>query len=130
MRELKVEKSLGELFSELAAQTSTLVRSELQLARVELGQKVGQAAKALGLVGVGAAVAYAGFLAIVAATILGLGQVLPLWLSSLIVGFVVLIVGYLLSQERLTALRRIDLTPHATVVTLHEDKEWAKEQLR
>lgn len=130
MRELKVERSLGELFSELAAQTSTLVRSELQLARVELGQKATQAAKALGLVGVGAAVAYAGFLAMVAAAILGLGEVLPLWLSSLIVGAVVLIVGFLLSQERLAALKRIDVTPRATVITLHEDKEWAKEQLR
>lgn len=128
MQQQRDERSLGELFAELARETSTLVRQEVTLARTEMTQKVSQLGRDVGVIGVGGAVAYAGLLAVIAALILGLGQLIPLWLSSLIVGFVVAAVGYILIQRGLSALKRADLTPRETVETLKEDQEWVKDQ--
>ena len=124
------ERSIGELFSELASQTTTLVRQEVQLAKIEMGQKASQVGKEVGFIGLGGAVGYAGFLAVLAALILIIGQFIPVWLSALIVGLVVMAVGYFLSQQHLSALKHMDPTPRATVETLSQDKEWAKEQMR
>jgi len=62
--------------------------------------------------------------------ILGLGQLLPLWLSALIVGLVVAVVGYGVLQSGVSALKRANLTPQETIETLKEDAEWAKEQTK
>ena len=121
-------RSLGELFSELANETTMLVRQEIQLARTEMTQKATRAGKDVGMIGAGGALAYAGLLALIAALIIGLGELIPLWLSALIVGLVVVGVGYMLIQRGLTALKQIDPKPQQTIQTLQEDKEWVKEQ--
>lgn len=121
-------RSLGELFSELANETTMLVRQEIQLARTEMTQKATEAGKDVGMIGAGGALAYAGLLALIAALIIGLGELIPLWLSALIVGLVVVGVGYMLIQRGLTALKQIDPKPQQTIQTLQEDKEWVKEQ--
>jgi hypothetical protein len=121
-------RSIGELFSELANETTTLLRQEIQLAKTEMTQKATEAGKDVGLIGAGGALAYAGLLALIAAVIIGLGQLIPMWLSALIVGLVVVGIGYLLIQRGLTALKQIDPTPRQTIQTLQEDKEWVKEQ--
>lgn len=121
-------RSIGELFAELASETTNLVRQEIALAKTEITQKATSAGKDVGMIGAGGALAYAGLLALVAALIIGLGQVIPMWLSALIVGLVVVGIGYMLIQRGLTALKNIDPTPRQTLETLQEDKEWAKEQ--
>jgi hypothetical protein len=130
MERQRDEQSLGELFAQLAHETSTLVRQEVTLAKTELAQKAAQVGRDAGILGVGGAIAYAGLLAVVAALILLLGQVIPLWLSALIVGLVVAGAGYALIQRGLSALKRANLTPQETIATLKEDAEWAKDQTK
>lgn len=125
------ERSLGELFAELAQETSTLVRQEVELAKTELSQTATRVGKDLAFLAVGGAVAYAGFLALLAALAIGLGQLgVPWWLAALIVGLVVVGVGYFLVQRGLSALKREDLAPRQTIESLKEDKEWAKAQTK
>ena len=125
------DRSLGDLFAELAQETSTLVRQEVELARVELSQKAARVGRDVASLVVGGAVVYAGFLAIMAAVIVALGEAgLPWWLSALLVGVVVAGAGYALVARAQAALRRGDLAPRQTVETLKEDREWAKEQIR
>jgi hypothetical protein len=130
MEQQREERSLGELFSELARETSTLVRQEVALAKTEMSQKATQLARDAGVIGAGGAIAYAGFLALLAALILGLGQLMPLWLSALIVGLVVGIAGYLMIQRGLSAIKNAELAPRQTIDTLKEDAEWAKDQTK
>jgi hypothetical protein len=130
MQERKDDRSLGELFSELARETSTLVRQEVELAKTEMTHKATRAGRHAGMIGAGGAVAYAGLLALIAALIIGLGNVIPLWLSALIVGLIVVGAGYLLIRQGLDGLKRLDPTPHETIDSLKEDKEWLKEQTR
>ena len=130
MADGKEARSIGELFSKLANDTTNLVRQEIRLAKVELGQKAAEAGKHVGLVAVGGGVAYTGFMAIVAALILLLGEHIALWLAALIIGIATLALGILLARQQLGQLKQLDPTPKATVETLREDKEWAKEQMR
>lgn len=123
------ERSLGELFSELASETSTLVRQEVALAQTELTQKATKVGKNVGFLVVGGAVGYAALLAIIAAVIIGLANFIPAWASALIVGVAVGIVAYLLISSALAALKKTDLTPRNTVETLKEDAQWLKNQV-
>ena len=130
MQQRTSEPSLGELFTELSHQMTTLVRQEVALATTELGHKASRVGHELGVLALGGAVAYAGLLALVAAAILLLALVIPIWSSALVVGLVVAGVGYLLVRRGLDALRRTDLAPRQTLQTLKEDAAWAKEQTR
>jgi uncharacterized membrane protein YqjE len=124
------ERSLGELFSDLARETSTLVRQEVQLAKTEMTQKATAVGKDIGFLAVGGAVAYAGLLALIATIIIILGMAgLPWWLAALIVTVVVLAIGGFLVQRGLTALKHETMAPEQTIQTLKEDRQWAKEQM-
>jgi hypothetical protein len=130
MQQSKDERSLGELFSDLARETSTLVRQEVQLAKTEMTQKATAVGKDVGFLAVGGAVAYAGLLALIATLIIVLGTIgLPWWLASLIVGVVVAGIGYFLVQKGLNALKHESMAPQQTIQTLKEDRQWAKEQM-
>jgi Flp pilus assembly protein TadB len=128
MQQGRDDRSLGELFAELSQETTTLVRQEMNLAKVEMSQKASRVGKDVGFLAAGGAVAYAGLLAIIAGVIYLLGLVMPLWLSALLVGLVVAVVGYFLVRKGLDALKQEDLAPRETIETLKEDKEWAKDQ--
>ena len=122
------DRSLGELFSELSQETTTLIRQEVNLAKTEMSQKASRVGKDVGFLAASGAVAYAGLLAIIAGVIALLALVIPLWLSALLVGLVVAAIGYFLVKRGLDALKQEDLTPRQTIETLKEDKEWAKDQ--
>jgi amino acid transporter len=131
MQERKDERSLGELFGDLAKDTSTLVRQEVQLAKTELTQKASAVGKDAGMIAAGGFVAYAGLLALIATLIIALGQLgVPWWLASLIVGVVVCAVGYILIQRGISAIKRTNMAPQQTIQTLKEDRQWASEQMR
>ncbi len=126
---VKDERSLGDLFSELAGETSLLVRQEVALAQVELTEKATRVGKNVGFLVVGGAVGYAALLAILAAVIIGLSNFVPAWASALIVGIIVAVVAYLLITSALTALKKTDLTPRQTVESIKEDAQWIKNQV-
>jgi len=130
MQQARDDRSLGELFAELAQETATLARQEVQLAKTEMAQKAAQIGRNVGFLAIGGAVAYAGFLAILVAVIIVLAaNGIPWWLSALLVGLVVAGVGYVLVQKGLTALKQQDLAPRETIESLKEDTTWAKEQI-
>ena len=130
MQARKDDRSLGELFADLARDMGVLVRQEVGLVTTELTHTATRAGRELAVVAVGGLVAYAGLLAILAAVVIGLAAAgLAWWLAALLVGVVVALIGALLIQRGRAALKRLDLTPRQTVETLKEDTQWAKEQI-
>ncbi|MGI8825364.1 MAG: phage holin family protein [Chloroflexota bacterium] len=123
-------QSLGELFSELTKETTTLVRQEIQLAKTEISQKATSAGKDVGFLAAGGLAAYGGFLALIAAAILLIGHAITMWVSALIVGVVVVGIGGFLVMSGLNNLKNQQIAPHETLETLKEDKQWATEQTR
>jgi hypothetical protein len=127
----KDERSLGELFGDLARDMGVLVRQEVGLATTEITHSATTIAQHVAMLAVGGLVAYAGLLAILAALIIGLAMAgLNWWQAALLVGAVVAVVGALLIQRGLNALKHTDLAPHQTLTTLKEDTQWAKDQMR
>lgn len=131
MQRMNDDRSLGDLFGDLARDMGTLVSQEMTLARTELTEKASQVGKDLAMLAVGGLVAYAGLLAIIAAIIfLMADRGVPLWISALIVGALVAGIGALLVQRGITALRRQDFAPRQTIESIKDDTRWAKEQVR
>jgi uncharacterized membrane protein YqjE len=122
------DRSLGELFTDLMHETETLVRQEIQLARVEMTQKATEVGKDIGFLVAGGAVVYAGLLTLIAFVVLALGNAIPLWASALIVGVIVLAIGGGLVWMGINNLKNTNMAPTNTIQTLQEDAQWAKER--
>jgi hypothetical protein len=123
------ERSLGDLFSELAAETGTLVRQEVALAQVEITAKATRVGKNVGFLAVGGAIGYAAMLAILAGVILGLSTFMAPWLAAVLVGLAVGAVAFFLISSAIEELKKTNLTPEETVETIKEDAQWLKNQL-
>jgi hypothetical protein len=123
------DRPLGELFSDLINETTTLVRNEVALAKVEITQKATKVGRNVGSLVVGGAIAYAALLALGAATIMFLSRAMPAWVAALIVGLIVAGVAWLLISKAITELKRTELTPQETVDSLKEDAQWIKDQI-
>jgi len=123
-------RPLGDLFGDLAADMSNLVRQEVALAKLEVTQKAKYLGRNVGYLVVGGAVAYAGMLAVIAAIIMLLDRVMPAWGAALLVGVVVAVIAWLMIGKALGALQQADLTPRETVETLKEDATWMKQQIK
>ena len=122
------EKSLGQLFSELTSDLSTLMRKEVELAKVETKEEVARAGKAGGMLGGGA---FAGWFALLFLSF-ALAWLLDEWmhtaLAFLIVGLVYAVVAAVLVVQGRSRMQSVNPVPQQTVETLKEDVQWAKAQ--
>ena len=127
-----VEPSIGELFRRLGTDTGTLIRAEATLAKAEARETAARVARDAAKVGVAAALALVGVIALSAFLIIGLGMLLGgAWLlSALIVGAVTLGIGALLVRNAVNDLKTHSLGPQQTIETLKEDKDWAARQMK
>jgi hypothetical protein len=124
-------RPLGELFSDLAREIGTLVRSEIALARTELSDKAARVGRHTTVIASGAVLAIGGVFALIAGVILVVNRAgLPAWGAALLVGAVVVGVGALLASNGLAALRREDLTPTETINTIKETTTWRGQTTR
>ena len=127
--QIKEDRSLGELFSELANETGTLIRQEISLAQAEMTTKLTRTGKNAAYVAAGGAVAFAAFLTFLAAIVAVLAYLMPVWLAALIVAAVVGSIGFYMISSSLNEIKRSSLTPDETVKTLKEDAQWLKKQV-
>lgn len=130
MSQTSDDRSLGELFADLSRKTGVLVRQEIALARTEMTEKLSEVGKNVGFLVVGGAVLYMGLLFVLAGIAILLAGFMPDWLSALVVGLIVAIVGFVLVQRGRSALRDTNLKPEKTIETLKEDKEWVQQQVK
>lgn len=126
---VKEEPSLGDLFSDLAAETGTLVRQEVALAQMELTKKAAAAGKNVGYLVVGGAVAYAAFLVFLSAAVIILNGVIPLWASALLVAAAVGGASYFMITWALAELKKTELAPREAIESIKEDAQWLKDQV-
>lgn len=124
------ERSLGDLFGDLTRDMSRLVRQEVRLARAEMTEKATRIGKDAAMVAAGGLCAFFGVMALVAALILGLAAAgLAPWISALVVGIVICVIGGLLAWQGIAALKRVNPVPEQTIETLKEDQTWIRGEL-
>ena len=126
-------QSFAALLHDLVEESTTLVRDEIKLGRIELGQIAVAIGKGSAFVAMGAVFALLGTLALFTGIVLLIGdQWLPAdlyWVAALLV---LLITGGLaawLAKRGVSLLSPSELAPTETVTTLKEDKEWLKQRL-
>jgi Flp pilus assembly protein TadB len=122
------DASLGELMSQLSAQTSRLVRDELRLAQKEFQESAKHAGIGAGLLSVAGLFAFLGLATVIAAAVAALSLVLPVWAAALIVAvvlFVIAGVAALVSKKQAE-----EVTPAAprTVETVKADIQEVKDR--
>jgi hypothetical protein len=121
------ERPLGDLVKQLANQTSTLVRQEIDLAKAEVTEKGRVAGKGAGMLSGGAVAGLLAAGALTACAILALNRAMADWLAALIVALVLGAVAAVLAlQGRNRIKHATPPVPQQTVETLKEDVEWAK----
>ena len=122
------EKSLGQLFSEMTADLSTLMRKEVELAKVETKEEVSRAGKAGGMLGAGGFAGYMALLFLSFAIAWLLDEVMHVALAFFLVGLVYAIAAAILVVSGRKKLQEVNPVPEQTVETLKEDVQWAKAQ--
>lgn len=137
MRMMTNGRSIGDLFKSLKDDATWLIKQEIALAKLEISNKLSQAARDSAMMIVGGVVALLGAMALVAAASIGLSValdlVLPLWLAiwlgPLVVGVLLMIIGYAVFATGRKKLQHIEPKPQRTVQTIKEDTEWVREKV-
>jgi uncharacterized membrane protein YqjE len=121
------ERPVGELLKQLANETTTLVKQELELAKAEMREKAGKAGPGVGMWGAAGVTGLIALGSLTAFLILALDGAMPNWLAALIVGLVyAAIAGVLYLRGKQKVEEAGSPVPEQTVETLKEDVQWAK----
>jgi uncharacterized membrane protein YqjE len=121
--------SIGEIIGGLAGDIQDLVRGEIALARSELDQKFHRILlAAIWLLG-GALLGFAGLVVLLQGLAAVLVLFLPVWLSALIIGAVVVGVGALFAISGLSKLSLKEISPDRMVANIEKDARILKEHV-
>lgn len=123
------ERPISDVLKDIVANLQDILRSEIQLARIEISDALRKLRNAgIPLAGGGVLGIYAlGFLAL--AVMFALELVLPNWAAALIVG-ILLLIGAAVGISSGRALLKEVEPPRKTIQTVKENLEWIKEQPR
>jgi Putative Actinobacterial Holin-X, holin superfamily III len=123
-------RSLKDLVADLGTSLTMLFRKEIQLARAEIAEKVGQAGGAVASIAAGGILALAALLVLLQALVVAIAEAgVPPAAAALIVGAVVAVIAYALVHAGLRTLRASSLAPDRTIHALQRDAQVAKEQM-
>ena len=119
--------STGQLMSQLSEQTSLLVRSELQLAQVELKDSARHAGLGVGLFSVAGVLAWFGLGALIGTAIIALDLVLPLWAAASIVTLLLFVAAGIAALVGKNQVQQVAPTPERAVENVRLDVQEVKE---
>jgi uncharacterized integral membrane protein len=120
-------ESFGELIGFVANESAHLVRDEVALARQEFSEKLKTVQSAASVVVTGAIIALIAAMALCAAVIIALAELVGPWQSALIVGLILGMAAGVIILFGVSRFKRIDFKPEKTIETLEENKEWLRE---
>jgi len=124
-------RSIPELFIDVVNRLSMLIRTEAQLAQVEISEKITRGTSGLGFVVAGAILlipALVILLQAAAAALVGAGFTTAQ--AAGIIGGAVFVIGLILVLVGVSMLKSSRLTPDKTIKQLQRDVEVAKQQMR
>jgi hypothetical protein len=123
------QPGLAQLLERLFDDAETLVVQEFALLRAEMGENGSKLIGGILVLLAGVAVASIGGLVLVAALILLLGLVMPVWLAAAGVGVAVTAIGAVLVLYGRRLVARASLLPRHSWQSLRETGTWLREEL-
>jgi len=130
MPDILPDRPLSSLFTELTRETADLFRSEIRLAKAEIGDKARQAGRGAAEIAAGGLILFVALQALAATAILALIAVVEPWLAALIVTVVLALIGAVVLSKGLHNVKSDSLAPKKTMDSLRDNTRWAKEQMR
>jgi hypothetical protein len=118
--------SAGQLVGEIAADLSTLMRKEVELARTEIAAEAAKAGKGAGLLGGAGYAAHLVALFGSLALVFGIGHWMSLGWAALIVTGLWALVAALLAVKGRNTLKSLSPKPDLAVESLKEDAQWVR----
>lgn len=127
----RMDRSLGELFSDLSQQTAELIRQEMRLAKAELSEKAADVGRHAMLIGAGVAFGLAAVVTLAGAVTLVLIELgLAPWLAAALAAAAMGVIAFVLAQSGITALKNKSIAPVETMHSLKETTQWLKNGTR
>jgi uncharacterized membrane protein YqjE len=123
------DKSLGELFGELSSEFSELLRTQVELAKVEVRNEARKAAGTAGMFGAAAVAGHTALLLLSFALAWALENVMDAGLAFLIVGVLYAICAAVLFSLGRARAATMKVVPEQTVESVKEDVQWARQKL-
>jgi uncharacterized membrane protein YqjE len=121
------DRPIADLLRDLSDQTTTLVRKEIELAKLELAEKGKKAAAGAGMFGGAGLFGVFAFGALTACIVLALATALDAWLAALIVAVVYGAIAAVLALRGRTQVRQATPpVPEQAVDSTKEDLEWVR----
>lgn len=120
------QASVGELVSDVAADFSTLIRQEIELAKAEIKEEATKAGKGVGMLGGAGLAGYFALLFASVALMYLINLVVPLGWAALIVAAIWGLAAAVLAASGRKKLKTVSPAPTQTAETLKEDVQWAK----
>lgn len=122
---MRPDRSLGELFTEMTSDMGTLVRKEIELAKLELQEEGARVGKGVGMLGGAGLAGWLALLFLSLALAWLIDQGLNTALSFAIVGILWAVVALVLISMGKKQLKQAKALPNTTE-TIKEDVRWAK----
>jgi|HigsolmetaAR201D_1030396.scaffolds.fasta_scaffold26972_2 Protein of unknown function (DUF1469). len=123
------ERSITAILKDVVANIQEIIRYEVRLAKTELREEGSRASKAAALMTGGAVFALFALEFVFFCVVFALALVLPLWLSSLLVGVALFLAAAILLSSGRERWRRIH-PGEQTIDSVKENLEWARQQNR
>lgn len=106
VEETKNTRSIGELLAGVSERFSRLVHDEIELAKVQATAKIKKISVGAVMLIVAGVIALYALGILLLAAVWGIANALPLWLSGLIVGFVLLLITGILALVGIKSLKK------------------------
>lgn len=123
--------SIGALVGQVSDQFGRLLRAEVDSYKKELKEKATKSGLGIGLIVAGAVIAIYAVGVLIYSAVAGLANAVPLWLSALIIGIVLLgIVGILVMVGVKALKNNVPPGPNVAVARIKEDLNNVKEDIK
>ena len=123
-------RTMSEVLQDIVANIQEIVRSEFRLAKVEIHEETTKAIRSSIPLVIGALLSLYALGFILLAVVHALSLVVDAWLAALIVGVGVLVISMILVSVGRKRFKQVKVVPEKTVVTVKENVQWAKHQIR
>lgn len=123
------EPRLAAMLTQLLHDAETLLFQQLALFRAEIGENVRELLSGGLVLLAGLALALIGGVGLMAAAILLLGLVMPLWAASAVIGLAVVAVGAALVVYGRRLIARTAVMPRQSWQALRDTGDWLREEL-
>ena len=124
------DRSIASVLGDIVGNVQQIIRAEVRLAKVEVGEEIARAGRGGMTAAAGAVLCMMALGFVLLSAVYALALVWPAWAAALTVGAAAGVIGGVCIRAGLSRLKQVNLAPPKTVATLQENIQWAKTRAR